>query len=126
MDVTEMKEDSLIKEPCPAATVETQKTLHELSDEQLNRKIAKLCGWKDSGSIGQRLWWHDDKGDGPPPEYCRNLNACHDFEKEVLYKDVMLYMAYGRLLSKLHGDIDAIFCSARQRCEAFAEVMTSK
>lgn len=39
----------------------------DLTPEQQQRKLAKRHGWKyDSGT---ETWWHDDLGDGPPPEY---------------------------------------------------------
>lgn len=48
--------------------------LSALSDEQLNRKLAKLLGWKESVAAGkERAWWHDNVGDGPPMDYCKQI-----------------------------------------------------
>lgn len=41
--------------------------LSTLSNEQLNVKLAKRNGWK----LVDGKWWHDDVGDGPPPDACK-------------------------------------------------------
>lgn len=41
------------------------KDFSQLTDEQLNMKIAKRIGWK----FANDKWWHDQHGDGPLPDY---------------------------------------------------------
>jgi hypothetical protein len=48
-----------------------------LTSPQLRRKIAKILGWKQAND---QTWWHDEHGDGPPPDYPNDLNAMHEAE----------------------------------------------
>lgn len=115
------------------------------TDEELRVKVAELCGLtKDADgrwyAPNHKHIWHQALL--RLPDYCHDLNACHEMEKlagENLM-DADQWELYGKLLEKQHptavlaapdGSIDrydftTLMCdlSARQRCNAFYEVMT--
>lgn len=58
------------------------------------------------------------------PDYCHDLNACHEMEKLL---PAVKRISYGMELRMICGIWpDVTFATARQRCEAFVEVMTEK
>lgn len=42
----------------------------ELTDAQINFKVAKALGWHFKDHDWNSAW-HDDLGDGPPMDYCK-------------------------------------------------------
>ena len=102
-----------------------------LTDEEIRIKVAELLGWVSNGAGA----WHKDgavrklvfeDGEGrfrdthPLPNYPRDLNACHEFEKTLadgqwtLYTD-MLTPVDTHYVQRRH----CAHATARQRCEAF-------
>lgn len=113
-----------------------------MTDEQINIKIAELCGWKDirrpiddsyhdypsdtlgwlmgrvAGIAPGDIHWQNAK---PLPNYAADLNACHEFEKML---EPMQHIAYDRHLHRLVDETVTWkwHATARQRCEAFLRV----
>lgn len=103
-----------IKEPIEQRSGDEQNYVTLLTDEQLNAKIAKILGWKANN---HRSWWHDDYGDGPPPNYCLDLNAMHQAESIL---DCGFY-PFSEALIQTCGYPDRYWhATARQHAEAFA------
>jgi hypothetical protein len=50
--------------------------LTKLTDRQLSIRIAKLRGWKCDNKGN---WWHDEYGDGPPPNYATDRRKAEAF-----------------------------------------------
>lgn len=105
-----------------------------MSNEQINIKIAELCGWKgpfqqewipEYGRAAEPFYCFagtDEDGDRYPiPNYAADLNACHEFEKTL---DTYELAEYWHNLLRAHEHIPVCSgCSdARQRCEAFLRV----
>lgn len=113
-----------------------------MTDEQINERIARLCGWTPYPPITNDGWpslmvppnspkkegWVEDI-----PNYAADLNACHEFEETMLKKAddrgySNTFHQYGVLLHKaalgrqMHPCYYAIHATARQRCEAFLRV----
>ncbi len=119
----------------------------DMTDEQLRIKVAELLGWKEIGKwssdTGRAKMWPGHGmlyGDRPQalccndraiiPFYEKDLNACHEIERAVL-TDVTLQAEYIMALRGASWDRNytkadgwACFATARQRCEAFVEVMS--
>lgn len=85
-----------------------------MTDEQMNIKIAELCGWQTSAPS-----W--DVGKHDCPNYTADLNACHEFEKTLTPEQESAYWEH---LLQAHEYIQpwAGCATARQRCEAFLRV----
>lgn len=110
-----------------------------MTDEQINIKIAELCGWTpaDEQEIRSRAgnaawllrrgpWWRNAAEKTVAtveelPNYAGDLNACHEFEKTL---EPMQHIAYDRHLHKLVDETVTWkwHATARQRCEAFLRV----
>lgn len=102
-----------------------------MTDEQINIKIAELCGWKP-----QTLCTDYDGNPWPdsPPNYTSDLNACHAAEtaKEMHFDqrwietivEVALREACHNIERTDGWDWVALVArlSVRQRCEAFLRV----
>ena len=88
-----------------------------MTNEQINIKIAELCGWQTSAPS-----W--DVGRHDCPNYAADLNACHEFEKTLLTADSFCghWEEYSNRLVSLLGCTDIFHATARQRCEAFLRV----
>ena len=103
------------------------KPIKDRSDEELNRTIAEWEGWKfvpehDVSFItpaGHAMpeGWTDPEGEpySIPPNYCRDLNACHEAEGKLDY--IQQYEYADQLFMKL------TFATARQRAEALVAVI---
>ena len=104
-----------------------------MTDEQINERIALLCGWKIF-SHWYNLWAPPRRvveyecDAYPIPNYIRDLNACHEFEKTLTEKEAGAF--HDQLEIAMNRD-DATDCpasefwyhaTARQRCEAFLRV----
>lgn len=120
-----MSQDSLEKEPHP-------EKVEVLGLMEFRMKVAEFCGWTeikhqfgnpDLALVGQNLKQFGGRGFAYIPDYPNDLNACAEFEHDVLRKNVRLYLAYARKLIEWQGGIDAVFAGPRVRCEAFVEIM---
>jgi hypothetical protein len=104
----------------------------EMTDEQINIAIAEACGWH-CNQFG--LWGIDfaDGVSGSPPNYCNDLNACHELEKMLDDKQLARYaqQIIGSARRKMnipdhesHYPIPFIIsATARQRCEAYLKTI---
>ena len=58
-----------------------------MTPPEINQTIAAHCGWKQDANG----WWShptlpDNGGAMPePPDYCGDLNACHEMEKKLRF-----------------------------------------
>lgn len=113
-------------------------------DEELNRTIAEWMGWKlipshDIYISGQLQAvpeeWESSNGDyhDELPNYCRDLNACHEAEGKIL-EDADTGYAYDcelNVVCKVFEDGILTFknmwhATARQRAEALVAVIESQ
>lgn len=80
-----------------------------MTDEQINERIAKACGWSDlvivNGMYGQT----------DIPNYCGDLNAMHEAEAKQSWGTICKIDSY---LKQMFGNV-ILRCTARQRAEAF-------
>ena len=110
-----------------------------MTDEQINIKIAELCGWRKDSQNGFQPTWKNTDGtryaESLLPNYAADLNACHEFE--VKLKKFGVFSSYLSHLAivcgfnaqgdeawfKLHAGVEAV-CSATasQKCEAFLRI----
>lgn len=118
-----------------------------MTDEQINIKIAGLCGhpfetkevcrrcrgvtpYEAGDDYGITIWEEcrhcNNTGKVAPyhvglPNYAADLNACHEFEKTL---EPMQHIAYDRHLHRLVDETVTWkwHATARQRCEAFLRV----
>jgi len=108
------------------------------SDEELNRVIAEWCGWKfvpsrDIYICGQLQAvpeeWVDPGSESynAPPNYCRDLNACHEAEGKLDDEqfDLFRWILWDAVKKPT---INAWFrahlsAEARQRAEALVKVI---
>ena len=110
-----------------------RKLKRNMKPEQINTAIAEACGWNGHcDKCSQGIVEHFD-GDGnyagssgcdycqgqpvPIPNYCHDLNAMHDAEKELSYDEIQ---SYKRKLNRVCGPAThPIFAEASERAEAF-------
>ena len=117
--------------------------IKDRSDEELNRTIAEWMGWKFvperdvsfTTPAGHAMpeGWTDPQGEpySIPPNYCRDLNACHEAEKQGLGSSTAWVEFTLALINVLQADnmseVDGITCTlqatARQRAEALVRVI---
>lgn len=117
-----------------------------MTDEQINIKIAGLCGWKDirrpidnnyhdypsdtlgwlmgrvAGIAPGDIHWQNAR---PLPNYAADLNACHEFERLSFFTKgapASRWEEYDNALFKICGGFAIAHADARQRCEAFLRV----
>lgn len=99
-----------------------------MTDEQINIKIAELCGWKPQTICTdmQGTPWPSE-----PPNYAADLNACHEFEETLDYGQAELYDdELCDICAKTNELLDnpkpwrfaVTTATASQRCEAFLRV----
>ena len=80
-----------------------------MSNEQINKVIAEVCGWK-----GHPFWDNI-------PNYCNDLNAMHEAEKS-LARDIRNH--YIDLLGETYSDSwEFATATASQRAEAFLKTI---
>ena len=119
-----------------------------MTNEEIRIKVAELCGWINVHEAGTREISEPlmDKGFGlvgfrlgqpakqleQIPNYPEDLNACHEFEKELTEEQWRGYIFALLNLMKLDIALDDytlaqhfsfVHATARQRCEAFIKVM---
>lgn len=111
-----------------------------LTDEELRVKVAELCGWTHMRYVMGTLWGYHGvnpnwsagcKGDTTDvPDYCHDLNVCHEMEKLLPKKLVVPYVAAVTVImfrqDKPVERSFQLFATARQRCEAFVAVLKGK
>lgn len=94
--------------------------------EEINRRIAVLCGWKSEAknpAEAVMTWvrpgnevWNTEK----IPDYRHSLDACAEFETQALMTSRMV--EYYRMICKVIGSddgINAFVAGPSTRCEAF-------
>lgn len=105
-----------------------------MNRQQANRRIAEILGWTEVEcyedpiikSLGLAPG-EDGRNFCPPPEYCADLNACHEMEKALSGDDWRDYAAMLWLYDTTLKDGDWMIKSrthatAEQRAEAFLRV----
>lgn len=92
-----------------------------MTDEQINERIALLCGWKHHHMRPSETERHQKKWRylSDLPNYAADLNACHEFEKTLDHINEWFY--YEKALAEI-TDGYIFHATARQRCEAFLRV----
>lgn len=92
-----------------------------MTPQEINERIAKLCGWKQPYS---KFWTKGGDVETRPPDYCHSLDACREFETEIDAKewsDALLRVIQDK--RSMLSAIDARYCTATatpiERCEAF-------
>jgi hypothetical protein len=109
----------------------------EMTDEEINIKIAEACGWEDRGSFDHmfpenhlyRRQLNDGSGgyeysSQKKFNYCGDLNAMHDAENWIIANksSLWLFQDYAQNLRKNFQTLGLdgyIHSTARQRAEAF-------
>ena len=97
-----------------------------MTDEQINQRIARACGWKSKEETNGVPWlWVRTKADYTtessmePLNYCDDLNAMHEVEKGIENLDL-----YEKWLEDIWGGTLYLFnATARQRAEAFLRTL---
>ena len=98
-----------------------------MTDTEINIGIAEACGWKfvEGGEKhGGACWWelNGKYAENGPDNYCSDLNAMHEAEKELSvderdsYADTLAQSFPAWSFAVLHAD-------ARQRAEAFLRTL---
>ncbi len=100
-----------------------------MSEDEINKAIAKICGWKN---LAFDVWHNGTVGVLPTnkdvrskiPNYCNDLNAMHEAEKFLFLKK-MAHRYFLHLADFWKGNqSDYYFHStARQRAEAFLRTL---
>ena len=94
--------------------------------QKINRFIAEKCGWAPcfKGCDGRTWRRPDDSGcQEHLPDYCGDLNACH--EAQVILTDLQ-WQKYGNMLVLLvpgHWPKNLLNATAAQRAEALYRVL---
>lgn len=104
----------------------TEHSVREMTDPQLCRKIAQRLGWKN---VNYGTWWHEDHGDGPPPDYPNDLNAMSQVEEFIGPKQKPNYCKELRKITECansNSDWKLLHATARQRAQAFVLTMSSQ
>lgn len=93
-----------------------------MSDEDLRIKVSELCGWKCVRRSGSWIvgWMDNPSKDEEVPDYCEDLNAMHEAEKNLRDRQ---WVVYGQNLDRL-GIFPMVHATARKRAEAFVLTMT--
>jgi hypothetical protein len=89
-----------------------------MTDEQINRAIAKMCGWFYYDG------WHHPDGRAELPDYCTDLNAMHEAEKMLTYEQCAFFRTH--LRERIEDHAASLFVwhsTARQRAEAFLRTL---
>jgi hypothetical protein len=108
-----------------------------MTDEQIDRAIARHMGWQYLHKIEQIAFVHhgwcginpESGYDEFIPDYCNDLNAMHEAEKTlsrlVLYHDIAGYGTYAKIIAATFGPNfnDVLMLTARQRAEAFLKTI---
>lgn len=96
-----------------------------MSDTEINEAIAKACGWRwDVNDKKETYWFHPNKpflSFTKPPDFCSDLNACHEAEKVLWTDQIPKYCKFlwEAMADSPEANIGTIHATARQRAEAF-------
>ena len=97
-----------------------------MKPEEINRRIAVLCGWQEYRSEHRdEMRWRGPDGHNwlVTPDYCGDLNACREFEKRMSLKEQNDYAWMIRgLRAGGSDDFQIITTPAEHRCEAFLKM----
>ena len=102
-----------------------------MSDEQINHRIAELCGWTE---IRNSVYRHHKPWGHPPlnrdrikllPDYCTDLNEMHEAEMTLTkaqWVDFVQHLTHD-WISLSDAWKDVCHATARQRAEAFLRTL---
>lgn len=99
-----------------------------MTDQEINKTIAEFCGWKYefNGDHEDPEWYwippNNPDGNGNPPNYCNNLDAMHEAEKNLFTTNNWDACAYESALQK-ETTSWAWHSTAKQRAEAFVRTI---
>ena len=95
-----------------------------MTPSEINQTIAAHIGWKQDANG----WWShptlpDNGGAMPePPDYCGDLNACHEMEK-ALAEEQQKRLYVDHLAGLMKSGEFTVMAPALQRSEAFLRVI---
>ena len=117
----------------------TLEQVKKLSDEELQIKVAELCGWTSihpahDSLFGTRHWPDGQSAEGDEvPNYPQDLNAMHEAEKTLPTDRIKKYVYQvskvasngnpNAHLFHVQGAVALTTATARQRAEAFVMTM---
>ena len=92
-----------------------------MSDQQINISIAEACGWKFDDSM--EMWLSPNDIHFFPwqlPDYCNDLNAMHEAEKELTEIQCAFYRQnLHEIITNIPASRYVWHATARKRAEAF-------
>ena len=105
-----------------------------MTDQQINIAIAESLGIEVKPCTCTTSPWIDAKTRKHIMSYTADLNACHEFESEIIYSNDRLPKKYTQQIKsaicreagvkKAQMDFDlCITATARQRCEAYLKTI---
>ena len=98
-----------------------------MKPEEINRRIASLCGWQEYRSEHRdEMRWRGPDGHNwlVTPDYWNDLNACREFERRLdgdyrsLYID-MIYLLVSKSIDNFEQQWAVFNATPAHRCEAF-------
>lgn len=101
-----------------------------MSDEEINKQLADLLGWEytyGSASDEGFPWKFDGNHYEAPPNYCVDLNACHEAARKGCGANETRWAKYRLNLRSIVGGrlVEAIDASARHRALALLKTLSS-
>jgi len=93
-----------------------------MTNQEINHVIAEFCGYKFIAFNKGWITCGDAEIQINIPDYCNDLNAMHEAEKNLIRGDPGLWECYTNRLNTKYG-IDAIHATARERAEAFLKTI---
>ena len=113
-----------------------KKTNYKMTDEEINRVIAEICGWKILEKKDEDFGycfrvWVDPFGQevDAPPNFCGDLNAMHEAENILTEKQKRTFAFMLAQVLDTSPTVDLgdqflnIHATARQRAKAFLRTM---
>ena len=102
-----------------------------MNPEQQRLKIAEACGWRlnKNKHTSKSLDWigPDDQRTYMPPDYLKDLNACHEMERALDDDQRFNYETTLHSLNQKYGlgisVWETIHANAAQRCEALLRTL---
>ena len=97
-----------------------------MTDQQINQRIAEVCGWKPKRQTKLTRTGHFKVSYENPPEYCTDLNAMHQAEKSLKgYEQIHTYVWHLNNRKDWETDFKLmeVHISARDRAEAFLRTL---
>ena len=104
-----------------------------MTPERMRIKIAEALGWKRveyHPALGNQGWTSPDRpGTRLAPDFCNDLNSCHDMEKILTKSDHANYVEHLITITNINTETTGVrywtnyflvsHATALQRCEAF-------